>query len=229
MEPKKNPAYDVHRYSKATFLFSLGITLALVIIAFEWETEFTKITIDPQPPQEATFVAYSVPITVIDPTVKKTPQPISKPVNPHNIVEVPDQVTDGIDVPAIDVLPDTASTIAIAVPDIPVEKTDEPVVFAEKMPEPDGGYAGFYKFLKKNMKYPAVARRMNLSGKVFVQFVVNENGTPSDVQVIRGIGGGCDEEAARVIAMSKWKPGKQRGKAVRVRMVQPIDFVLQHP
>jgi Periplasmic protein TonB, links inner and outer membranes len=61
-----------------------------------------------------------------------------------------------------------------------------------------------------------------------VEFVVNKNGAPSDLKVTKGIGGGCDEEAMRVIALSKWEPGKQRGNPVRVRMSMAINFKLNH-
>jgi periplasmic protein TonB len=68
---------------------------------------------------------------------------------------------------------------------------------------------------------------MDIEGRVFVQFIVEKDGTMTDVQAIKGIGGGCDEEAIRVVATSpKWKPAKQRGKAVRQRMILPITFIL---
>jgi len=77
------------------------------------------------------------------------------------------------------------------------------------------------------MRYPVQARRMGIEGRVFVQFVVQKDGSLQEIQVIKGIGAGCDEEAVRVIKKSKnWKPGKQRGRAVKVRMIIPIVFRL---
>ena len=97
----------------------------------------------------------------------------------------------------------------------------------EDQPEPQGGMQAFYEYVGKNLKYPSQARRMGIEGKVFVQFVVNTDGTLTDVQAIKGIGAGCDDEAVRVVKTApKWKPGKQRGKPVRVRMVLPITFKL---
>jgi len=85
----------------------------------------------------------------------------------------------------------------------------------------------FYEYVSKNLKYPSQARRMGVEGKVFVQFVVDKDGSISQVQSIKGIGAGCDEEAVRVLQNApKWKPGKQRGRPVRVRMVLPITFKL---
>ena len=68
----------------------------------------------------------------------------------------------------------------------------------------------------------------DLEGRVFVEFIINRNGDLSDLKVIRGIGAGCDEEAVRVLALTKWEPGKQRGKPVRVKMILPIHFRLSN-
>ena len=67
---------------------------------------------------------------------------------------------------------------------------------------------------------------MGTEGNVFVEFIVNKNGEPSDLKIIRGIGSGCDEEALRVLSLTKWEPGKQRGKPVRVKMVIQLNFKL---
>ena len=83
------------------------------------------------------------------------------------------------------------------------------------------------EYLSTNMMYPIAAKKANIQGRVIVRFIVTEDGSISDVTVIRGIGGGCDEEAARVIkAMPKWKPGKMTGKPVKVYYTQPITFRL---
>ena len=106
------------------------------------------------------------------------------------------------------------------------EAPDSSVV-VENMPAFPGGDTARIKYLKENLRYPEVAIREGIQGRVFVTFVVEEDGTLSDVKVLRGIGGGCDEEAVRVIeSMPKWKPGKQRGKAVRVQFNMPILFKL---
>ena len=98
----------------------------------------------------------------------------------------------------------------------------------EQDPTPAGGMAKFYDYLQKNMRYPAVAKENNVQGKVFLQFVVEKDGTITDVKVIRGIGSGCDEEAMRVLRNApKWKPGIQNGRPVRVQYNVPISFALQ--
>jgi len=100
--------------------------------------------------------------------------------------------------------------------------------FAEVMPEYQGGMSAMMKFLQKNLKYPASARRMAIEGTVFVRFVVNSDGDVVNVEVIKGISAVLDNEARHVIAsMAKWKPGLQHGAPVNVRMVLPIKFKLE--
>lgn len=97
----------------------------------------------------------------------------------------------------------------------------------EQQPEFPGGYESMMKFLQKNIKYPSQARRMGTEGRVFVGFVVNLDGKITDVTTVKGISADCDKEASRVIMMMPpWKPGKQNGRAVRVRFVLPVNFKL---
>jgi len=108
-------------------------------------------------------------------------------------------------------------------------KDDEPREFfsLEVRPQYPGGDKAMYEFLGKNMRYPDRAKDANISGKVFISFIIDEFGAISQVSVLRGIGGGCDEEAARVIRkMPNWTPGKQGGHPVKVRYRIPIEFVL---
>ncbi|HEY4785879.1 MAG TPA: TonB family protein [Bacteroidales bacterium] len=110
-----------------------------------------------------------------------------------------------------------------------IEKEPDPIRFAQQMPEFPGGEEARQKFLKDNVKYPSIAAEMGISGRVTLQFVVDKNGNIGNITVIRGIGGGCDEEAIRVVKlMPQWRPGKQNGKAVPVYFVFPIIFTLQN-
>ncbi len=110
---------------------------------------------------------------------------------------------------------------------MPEEKVEEIFTIVEVQPTPVGGMKAFYEFVGKNLKYPGKATRMNIEGRVFVEFVVEKDGSLTDINVAKGIGAGCDEEAIRVISQAQnWNPGKQRGRAVRVRMVMPIVFKL---
>jgi TonB family protein len=97
----------------------------------------------------------------------------------------------------------------------------------EVQPEPEGGMQGFMGYLMRAMKYPKEARKKGIQGKVFVQFVVDKDGSVTDVAILKGIGGGCDEEAMRVMReCPKWNPGMQRGQPVKVRMSIPLIFKL---
>lgn len=98
----------------------------------------------------------------------------------------------------------------------------------EEQPEFPGGQEAMFRFLGKKIRYPTAAAKNNVQGKVFLQFVVTTSGEVRDIKVLKGIGSGCDEEAARVLALfPKWKPGQQDGKPVNVRFTLPINFQLE--
>ncbi|NNF59574.1 MAG: energy transducer TonB, partial [Rhodothermaceae bacterium] len=104
------------------------------------------------------------------------------------------------------------------------EPEPEPEIFevVENMPEPIGGIAA----IQSNIQYPEMARRAGIEGRVFVQFVVDEQGRPSEIRVVRGIGGGCDEAAVEAVRQARFTPGRQRGRPVKVRMSLPVTFRL---
>ncbi|RYF09537.1 MAG: energy transducer TonB [Flavobacteriales bacterium] len=97
----------------------------------------------------------------------------------------------------------------------------------DEYPEFAGGMKAFTKYMERNLRYPSRAQEESIQGKVFVSFVVEIDGSITDVKVLRGIGFGCDEEAMKVIKKSPlWKPGKNKGTPVRVRYNMPINFNL---
>jgi TonB family protein len=109
------------------------------------------------------------------------------------------------------------------------EATKDGDVFlvVEETALPPGGYPAFYKYIGDNLNYPQQAREMGIEGKVFIQFVVDTDGSLTEVTPVKGIGAGCDEEAVRVISQSPaWTPAQQRGKKVRQRIIVPIVFSL---
>jgi protein TonB len=230
METKKYANKDVHAQRKKFFLIGLSLALAMVITAFEWTTEKRKIYIGRQYEAQDDIVL-SIPITNIDypkpPEVKPEKIKIDiKPIIPIDITTVENGSTTGDATPALD--PDLASAkTRVDFAEKP-EEVDSIFVLAEFKPEPKSGYANFYKELGKNIKYPRQAKQTGTEGKVFVQFVINKMGEPTDLKIINGIGAGCDEEAIRVIAKSKWIPGRQRGQPVKVRITLPVVFRLSH-
>lgn len=109
-----------------------------------------------------------------------------------------------------------------------VEDPNQIFVSVENPSTYPGGIEKFYEYLQKSIRYPAVARENNVQGKVFVQYVVEKDGSLTDIKVVRGIGSGCDEEAVRVLKNSKkWTPGMQNGRPVRSQYTIPISFTLQ--
>jgi protein TonB len=147
------------------------------------------------------------------------------------IQEIPDEVKieEKIDV-NFDVDVKEATVVKeVAIKEVVIEEEKADVIFdvVETQPNPPGGMSGWNKYLSDNLKYPTQARRMGVEGTVIVVFVINTDGSIQDVEVLRGIGGGCDEEAVKIVkGAPKWEPGKQRGKAVRTRMRLPIRFKL---
>jgi protein TonB len=166
----------------------------------------------------------------IPPTEQVQKPPVQAQV--PKIVEVDDEeIIEEIEVNLdIEMTEDTRIEEVIVAQDaepMPEETADEIFTIVEQQPEPNGGLSAFYDYVGANMKYPGRASRMGIEGRVFVEFVVEKNGTLTDIRVVKGIGAGCDEEAVRVISNApNWKPGKQRGNPVRVRMVMPIMFKL---
>ena len=105
--------------------------------------------------------------------------------------------------------------------------TEQIFLVVEKMPEFTGGEQAMYKYIGANINYPDQAKKEGIEGRVFISFIVEKDGKISAVEILRGIGGGCDEEAKRVIQkMPNWNPGEQRGQAVRVQYRMPIKFAL---
>lgn len=97
----------------------------------------------------------------------------------------------------------------------------------EETPEFPGGDTALRSYLAKHIQYPEEAEKSGISGKVYVQFVVDKDGSITNVKVIKGIGAGCDEEARRVVrSMPEWDPGRQKGEPVRVRLIVPVNFLL---
>lgn len=127
----------------------------------------------------------------------------------------------------LDISPETTSEKQPDVIVVPEAKV-ETFTIVEEMPSFSGGDVERLKFLSENMIYPSQAADNGIQGTVYVQFIIDSKGNITDANVIRGIGGGCDEEALRVVkSMPQWHPGKQNGRTVRVQFTMPIIFKLQ--
>ena len=177
----------------------------------------------PPPPKEipkVTTTKFLPPEIKHDEEVTK-PEPPPEEVRGNTAAESVKGETESYE-PPVD--PDAKGSEPVEPPK-PAE--DEIFTAVEQQAEFPGGAGAWGRFLQKTLKYPSAAQRANVGGRVFVSFVVNTDGTVQDVQVLKGVGFGCDEEAIRVIkSMPRWNPGKQSGRAVRSRFTQPITFVL---
>jgi periplasmic protein TonB len=225
MEAKKTAKADLE--SKKIIFTQIGLIIALAatLLAFEWKSYDKSIEgfgerMVEDVPEEI------IPIT--EQKVKPPPPPPPKKVVVINIVEDDVEVEDDL---IIDAEADETTEIQEYIPiEIDEEVVEEAPIFTvvESMPEFPGGLQELYNFLGNNIKYPVMAKESGIQGRVFVTFVVERDGSITDVRIIRGIGGGCDEEAIRVVeSMPKWQPGKQRGKPVRVQYNLPVRFTLQ--
>lgn len=225
MESKKSPKADLE--SKKIIFTQIGLIIALaaILLAFEWKSYDKTLDglgerIIDDTPEEI------IPIT--EQKVKPPPPPPPKKVVVINVVEDDVEVEDDL---IIDVEADETTEVEeyIAIEE-EEEVVEEAQIFTvvESMPEYVGGMNKLYAFLNNNIKYPVMAKESGIQGKVYITFVVEKDGNITDVRILRGIGGGCDEEAVRVVSsMPRWTPGKQRGKPVRVQYNLPVRFTLQ--
>ena len=225
MEIKKSEKASLEKDKLVYVLMGLVFVLSLVYVALEWtEQEVTKY--------EVTDTEFLFEEEVeIQQTSQETPPPPPPPAVQE--VEVLNVVEDNVETETIEVTTEETETeVVIAAPvEAPVEEEEEEVVFVvvESMPEFPGGQQALFKYLSENVKYPVIAQENGIQGRVICQFVVNKDGSIVDVEVVRSGGDpSLDKEAIRVIkSMPKWKPGKQRGKAVRVKYTVPVNFKLQ--
>ena len=223
MEAKKTEKADLAKRTGFHFSIGLLVTMAIAVVGFEWKNY-----------DDAGFVEMNANVNNLEelleiPPTEQPPPPPPKIKQPE-IIEIPDEeeIEEEIEVDLdVDITEETVIE-EIIVEDAPEEEVAEEVfLIVEEPATPPGGMAAFYKYIAENMKYPAQARRMGIEGKVYVQFVVDKDGSLTEVQAVKGIGAGCDEEAVRVIkGAPKWSPPKQRGKPVKQRIVVPIVFQL---
>lgn len=219
MEPKKHASRDVHRYRPVIFSTGLIFSLLIVIVAFHW-----KAAIKAEKPR---YVADEInePEFIVRPTVqppRERPATVL-PMRTTASVQITEAAIGDISLPAPDIYLDSIEAATIEIPaDEPLEVLD----WTDEMPEPEGGYEAFYALLRSEMNYPRKARATETEGRVFVRFTVGKDGTLRDFSVVKGIGAGCDEEALRVLRLTHWRAGRQNGRPVAVRMIQPIFFKL---
>lgn len=225
MELKKSPKADLENQKGLFGAFGLVLALIITLVAFEWKSY------DQEQIQVAARAAVDTEEEVIIQTEQNLPPPPPPPAQISQEIEI---VEDDVEIEnevKIDAESNEKTVVEdyVAPPVVEEEVVPEETIFqiVEEMPSPAGGTQALYEYLAKNIRYPIAALESGVQGRVYLNFVVEKDGSITDVKVLRGIGAGCDEEAVRVVkAMPKWSPGKQLGRPVRVLYSIPVIFNL---
>lgn len=228
MEVKKLPKADLENKRNMFLLLGLVIALGLILAAFEYKTSPKKAEslgqVEMQEIEEEI-----IPITR-EQQVQPPPPPPPAVVEVLNIVDDEVEIEDELQIEDTEVTEDMIIDVAPVVQAAKEEEADEAEVFfiVEDMPEFPGGELALRQFIANSIKYPVIAQENGIQGRVYVTFVVDADGSVSEPRIARGVDPSLDKEALRVVSMlPKWKPGKQRGKPVRVSYTVPINFQLQ--
>lgn len=229
MELKKTKKADLENKRNTLLLLGLVLSLGIILLAFEWTTKPTKAS-DLGEIQTQEVEEEIIPITREQEVKPPPPPPPPKVVEVLNIVDDDVEIEDELEIDDTEADDETVIDVSPVVVAEEEEEEEEAQVFfiVEDMPEFPGGDLALRKYIANAIKYPVIAQENGIQGKVYVQFVVDKDGGVSDARIARGVDPSLDKEALRVVnALPKWKPGKQRGKPVRVSYTVPINFVLQ--
>lgn len=226
MEAKKSPKADLENRKGLFLEIGLVVILAVALLAFNIKSYDRE---DVEAIQRT--VLDEVEETVIQTEEQEKP-PEPEPQQETAITDI-EVVDNDKEVEAIDMSSFTEEVLNVEatapiVEEVEEEVEEEIVIIPDVNPEFAGGEAKLYEYLGENIRYPDIARDGGITGKVLVKFVVEKDGSITNISVMRDIGGGCGEEAKRVVrGMPKWKPGKVGGRTVRSQFILPISFVLK--
>lgn len=228
MEAKKTPKADLEKRKIVYWEIGMVAILAVALVAFNWRNYDKEV-------KEVTLrtVESEVEEVVVNTQEQETPPPppeeIEQVATDLTVVENDAEIENEVGIINADDNANRAQEeyIPVEVVEEAQEEEEEIWVSVEEDPEFPGGLEALAKFLAENIQYPQLAKENNITGKVYLTFVVEKNGTVGNVKILRDIGGGCGAEAVRVVkSMPKWKPGKQQGQAVRTQFNLPIGFYL---
>ncbi len=215
MSSLKNPKADLKKIYHRTFELSLILSLTVIVAAFKFSPQATNLDVIKDTPPDL--------ITVEDiiNTVQKPDVP-PPPKAPRLIAATIDDIPDDI------ILPDIDDVEPLPRPNKPpkpnIDLSDEEFIDVPgELPQPVGGL----KTIQEKVHYTEIARRAGVEGTVYIQAKINKNGDVVNATVIKGLGAGLDEEALNAVKLTKFVPGKQRGKPVNVKMTIPVKFVLK--
>ncbi|MGQ8337347.1 energy transducer TonB [Sunxiuqinia sp. A32] len=230
METKKSPNVDLDRFHHVFLEIGFVLSLGICFLAFELKTEVKSTELKGELVVQE-IENEMIPITRQEQVKPPEPPPPPKVVEVLNIVSDDVEIEDELEIIDTEADEDTKIDINPVVSTIEEEEEEEEsqvFYIVEEMPEFPGGELALRKFIANSIQYPVVAQENGIEGKVYVRFVVNADGRVSNAEVIRSVDPALDKEAIRVVSnLPIWKPGKQRGKPVRVAFSVPISFVLQ--
>lgn len=218
MALNKTKKADLRAKYKKVFEISIIISLALMILAFKFFPDLDREGAVAEGSQEL-FTVEDIQQT----KQENTPPPPPKPPIP---IEAPsDNVLDDVEIGSTEI--DITAHVEAPPPPPKEDKKiieDEPTYFVavEELPEPIGGLGA----IQSKITYPEIAKRAGVEGKVYILAFVDESGTVTKALIAKGIGAGCDEEALKAVQQTRFKPGKQRGKPVKVQLHIPVVFRL---
>lgn len=229
METIKSHKADLENKKFIFREIGLIITLMLVFLVFNLKTH-DKSSIDLVIRSTENIAEEIVPVTIQE--IKQPPPPPASRAVIINIVENTVEIEDDIEIDAEadqeTFIQDYTPTFNTEIAEEEIIEEEEIFVVVETMPSFPGGMNKLMEYLQTNLHYPQLAKDLGIQGRVFVTFVIEKDGSVTDTRILRGIGGGCDEEAVKVVNnMPKWIPGSQRNRPVRVQFNLPINFTLK--
>lgn len=235
MEIKKSQKADLEGKKSTSMLIGYVLVLAAIFVAFEW-TQREKKVVELEPVFTSTFEEDMIPITQQKEITAPPPAAAPKIAEVLNIVDnetelVEEEVETSEEVnQAITTTHGTGAPASTGPTGPVVEEVEDETVYqiVEENPSFPGGDAACMKWLAENIKYPSICVEQGIQGRVIATFVVNKDGSIVDIEIVRSPDPYLSKEAERVLKlMPRWKPGKQRGKPVRVKFSLPVMFRLQ--
>lgn len=229
MELKKSEKANLEKKRNILFLFGLVLALGTVLLAFEWKSSPRKAD-DLGTLNSIVIEDNLIPVTREKDIQPPPPPPPPKTIEVLNIVENDEIIENELEMESTEA---DESTVIDAVPVIELHEEEEEAqeVYLNIMEDPaefPGGKRALYKYISTHVRYPVIAQENGIQGKVYVKFIVNETGSITNAHVLRGVDPSLDNEALRVInSLPEFKPGRQRGRAVKVYYNAVINFTLQ--
>lgn len=226
MEVKKSKKADLERKRGVFFQIGMILTLGAVLVAFEWSNKDAKQNVLAMVDEEV-LEEESPPITRQEEIKPPPPPPPPKATDILQIVEDDVELDEELEIEDTEM--DEDLEVDLSEFEMPEEDTEEQIfMVVEHMPEFPGGEAALLGYINKNVKYPVICQENGIEGRVNVSFVINEKGEVINVKAYQGTDPNLEREAVRVVkTLPKWKPGKQRGRPVKVSFTVPVRFKLQ--